>query len=135
MVALMRVLRRFNLDFIGFSASAVCAVHCMVVPFLFLFGAVGPFHLVHNHVVENVILVISALIGISSFLPSMMYTHRRRTPLLLFLLGVSAIVVGRFPVPLLWESFLTTAGASLIAFAHYHNWKLCRTCAVHASKK
>jgi ABC-type transport system involved in cytochrome c biogenesis permease subunit len=62
-------------------------------------------------------------------------THRRRMPFFIFLLGITAIVAGRFPIALVWESLLTTIGAGLVAFAHYQNWRICRSCAVHVTKK
>ncbi len=135
MVALRRLFRRANLDVFGFSASAVCAVHCMAVPLLLIMGAFSPAHLAHNHELESGILLVSAVIGTFSLVPSIIRTHNRKMPLILFLLGMAAIVAGRFSLPLLWESLLTTVGAGLVALAHYQNWRVCRSCAVHASGK
>lgn len=127
--------RQANLDVIGFSASAVCAIHCTVVPILLIFGSLSHTHLSHNHQVESAVLVISCILGSFSLIPAMKNTHRRRMPLAIFLVGIVAIAAGRFSVPLLWESVLTTSGAGLVAFAHYLNWRLCRSCADHVTKK
>ena len=135
MVALRRLFRQANLDVIGFSASAVCAIHCTVVPMLLVFGSLSHNHLTHNHHVESAVLVVSCLLGSFSLIPAMKNTHRRRLPLAIFLIGITTIVAGRFPVPLLWETILTTTGAGLVAFAHYLNWRLCRSCAVHVAKE
>ena len=135
MVALRRLFRRANLDVLGFSASAICAIHCMVFPLLLVLGFLAPGHLVHNHEFESGILVLSGVLGSFSLIPSMINTHGRRAPFILFLLGISAIAAGRFSVPLLWDSLLTTAGAALVALAHYQNSRICRSCADQASRK
>lgn len=135
MVALRKLFQRANLDVFGFSASAVCAVHCMVVPLLLIMGSLTPTHLAHNHEVENAILLVSVILGSFSIVPSMIKIHNRRMPIVLFAAGIIAIVAGRFALPLLWESLLTTLGACLVALAHYHNWRICRSCTVHAARR
>jgi hypothetical protein len=125
-VALNKFFGKITWDLVGFSTSALCAVHCIAFPILVLFGSFSSLGIAHNHALENGILLVSAIIGISSLVPSYMNHHRRRTPIAIFLTGFLLIIISRLPVSELWETALTTVGASTIAFAHVVNWKYCR---------
>jgi hypothetical protein len=135
MVAIRRLFRRTNLDVLGFSASAICALHCLAVPLMLIFGLLAPSAIAHNHELENGILAVSGVLGSVSLIPSMVNVHRRRMPLLLFLAGMTAIIAGRFTTTLFWEPVFTVTGALLVAIAHYQNLRICRSCDAHANKQ
>lgn len=127
MVALVRLFRRVSWDLVGISTSTLCAIHCLVFPVLVMLGSISGYGIVHNHRIENVIIAISAVIGLSSLIPSWLSHHRKSTPLYVMAAGFVLIVFSRLTVSNQLETFLTTLGASALAFAHYLNWKLCRT--------
>jgi hypothetical protein len=127
MVALLRLLRRISWDYVGLSASTLCAVHCMVFPFLVMLGSISGLGMVYNHKYENIIIAASAIIGFTSLVPSYFNHHRRPNAIAAFLAGFSLIILGRLNVPMLLETVLTTLGASIVAFAHLTNLRLCKT--------
>lgn len=126
MVAISRFFSRFSWDVVGFSASAICAIHCLIVPCLLLFSSFSGVELLHHHGLETVILFFSMAIGSISLIPSLIKHHRKTLPLVLLAAGLSFIAIGRFDVPLIFETLFTTLGAVVVASAHYVNWKLCR---------
>lgn len=127
MVALIRIFRRVSWDLVGISTSTLCAIHCLVLPFLVMIGSISGFGVVHNHRLENVILAVSAVIGLSSLIPSYLNHHRKLSPLYVLLVGFVLVLFSRFNVNTHAETILTTFGASAIAIAHLINWRLCKT--------
>jgi hypothetical protein len=126
MVAFNRFFSRFSWDVVGFSASAICALHCLAVPFLLTISSLSGIEIFHNHALENVILLFSSTFGAVSIIPSYRKHHHKPLPVFGFIFGLSLLILGRFNVPLVWETFLTTGGAIILAASHYINWKLCR---------
>ena len=126
MVALSRFFSRFSWDVVGFSASTICAIHCAIVPLVILYTSMAGNDLVHNHTVENIILIFSATVGAISLFPAYRKHHQRLGPIAIFLFGIGGIILSRFHWPLLTESLQTTGGAITVATAHFINWRLCR---------
>lgn len=126
MVALVRLFSRFSWDAVGFSASALCAIHCLAVPLLLMISTFSGLEILHSHTLETGILVFSSVVGSVSIVPGWRKHHRRVTPMLLFVPGVLLIAIGRLHMPVLLETMVTTCGAILVASAHWLNWKLCR---------
>jgi hypothetical protein len=127
MVALIKLFRRISWDYVGISASTLCAIHCLVFPFLVMLGSVSGLGMAYNHKYENVIIIASAIIGFTSLVPSYLNHHRRLNAITAFLVGFSLIIFGRFNVPVFLETVLTTLGASVVALSHLINLRLCRT--------
>jgi hypothetical protein len=126
MVAVNRFFSRFSWDVVGFSASAMCAIHCAVIPLILIYSSVAGGDVVHNHIVENVILVFSASVGAISLFPSFRKHHQKRLPIVIFMTGLLLIIGSRLSSTLPVETILTTTGALTIASAHFINWRLCR---------
>ncbi|NND04823.1 MAG: MerC domain-containing protein [Saprospiraceae bacterium] len=121
---------RFNgayLDVLGMIASAVCAVHCALVPILLAIGALGGLSWMANHTIEFSFLFISVSVaGFAMYLGYRQGTLGKRT-LLLFAVGFCLLLVGRmFPhdhTHIHAEQFLITAsGGLIIAAGHVVNW-------------
>jgi hypothetical protein len=127
MVAITRFFQKVSLDLVGFSASALCAIHCMVLPILIMAGTIGGFGLAHNHTLENIILALSAVIGLVSLVPAFINQHRKIFPLLIFAGGLTIILISRFIEGGFWEMITTTTGACLVATSHFVNWRYSRT--------
>lgn len=127
MVALSRFFRKVNLDVVGFSASSLCALHCLLFPAFVLAGNLSVSAAVHNHAFENIILAISAIVGVSSLLPAYFSHHRSGRPLILFAAGMLVILLSRLTSGIALEVSLTTSGAALVALSHFQNWRRCQT--------
>jgi uncharacterized membrane protein YfhO len=105
-------------------------MHCAVTPFVVgvlpLFGL----SLFSNQRTEWIFVAISAVLGISSLLPSYVRRHQRAKPLVLFLLGLSLILFARLSLDetLRAEIPFVVFGAMLVAGSHLVNRRLCRSC-------
>lgn len=116
----MKLYNRLSWDAIGFSVSALCAVHCFVVPLLLAFTAAGWMAVLENERIENVVLAFSAALGFISLVPSYK-KHKQAKALLFFVIGIISIGLGRWPVNEVWEILTTTIGAAFVASAHFIN--------------
>jgi len=115
-----------SLDTTGFWASAICAVHCVAVPILLSFSALGTLSFLDNEVIEYGILGVSAIVGCCSLLPSYFRHHQKLNALLFLLAGFALILTGQLIGSGLYEVLLTSVGALSIALAHLINYKLCQ---------
>jgi len=50
-----------NLDFWGFLASFLCALHCAAIPLILIFGSLGSFSWLANHTVELGFITLSII--------------------------------------------------------------------------
>ncbi|MEO0330658.1 MAG: MerC domain-containing protein [Bacteroidota bacterium] len=107
-------------DFMGFSASLLCALHCAALPFLLTLAPLAGLQFLRNPWVEYVLILISFGIACYALIPGYRRYHRKPLALILVLLGFLLIGAARFLEP---ESVLTSSGAVLIAVAHLINWK------------
>lgn len=116
-------------DKFAVSASTICAVHCIGLPFLLsVFPAVGStlfgeesFH----------VWLLWGLVPLSAFSLSLgCKKHRNFSVLLKGILGVCMLIftalAGHEMLGESSERYTTLLGAGLLALAHLRNYKLCR---------
>jgi len=118
-----------NLDFLGFSASMICAVHCLSLPFLLSLGTIGGLSWLEHFGVELTFIFISFAIASWSLGQSYLTQHRKLNALRIVLVGFLFILASRFTVES-FEVILTTIGGVLVAVSHFVNWKLSKTCVI-----
>ncbi|PSR12406.1 MAG: hypothetical protein DA408_07655 [Bacteroidetes bacterium] len=117
----MRIIRTY-LDLFGFSASFLCAIHCMLMPLMLSFGLAGVLPWLHSPFLEWG-LILSTLVMASWSLAGSVSRHRQLNPMLLAAAGFGIILtVHLFESTL--EHYLAAVGGALIAYAHYRNWLL-----------
>jgi hypothetical protein len=116
-------------DAIGISASLICAIHCILLP---LFLSSLPFlgiELLKNVVFEDMTVLISLVVGSWALYLGYRKKHRKSWPVLLFALGMIALLVSnslfREQPP---EKYLKFLAASCIIVAHSFNWKYTQNC-------
>ncbi len=85
-----------KLDFIGFSASTVCAIHCALMPFIIVFLPLLGMEFVANPVIEYIFIASSVIIGIYTFKHGYFNHHRKIYPFAIFLTGLVMIFIGHF---------------------------------------
>lgn len=116
-------------DKFAISLSFLCAAHCLVLPLLFVllpsFAALGleseAFHT----------WMIALVLPTSLFALTMgCQQHKNYQFLVIGILGigllVSAVALGEERISEIMEKILTLAGASLVAFSHFRNYRLCQ---------
>lgn len=104
----------------GFSASFLCAIHCLALPFLLSLGLFGGLTWLHHPVVEWSLISTAVLIA-GPALYRGYRQHRRSRPLWIAAVGFGLLALSRLLIA--DEHLLTAAGGLLIATAHWFNWK------------
>lgn len=131
-----------NLDLIGFSASTICAIHCALMPILFLILPLIGLGFATNSLFEYSFILISLIIGTFTFKHGYLNHHKRLYPLGIFISGLTLVIVSHFLIDghsphteaeTLKENFtdnffwiLAPVGALMIAVSHFINRKLSK---------
>ncbi len=117
------------LNKVGATASFVCAIHCLAMPFVFaLLPAATTF--LKDERIEWGIIGFTVLVGMLSLLPSYIRHHKQIRPLALFIFGLGIILGvkmlieegGHLETPGMILGALFVGGANLL------NNRLCHTC-------
>ena len=118
---------KINWDFLGITASVLCAIHCAVLPLLLASLPILGINIIHNAYFEYGMIVLAFLIGSWALLHGFRRHHGRLIPLLLFTGGMLLLVAKQ-----IWHThelrFLPFAVA-LIVGAHVVNYRLSRPAA------
>ncbi|MBR9920220.1 MAG: MerC domain-containing protein [Bacteroidetes bacterium] len=123
----------WNLDFVGFFASALCAIHCLALPFILTLGMLSGLEWLAHGVVEFVFIIISLVVATWS-LGRSKPEHNSWRPIQIALVGFVFLIISRF-VPGEGEHILTAIGGIFIASAHWVNWRILnKACKVPAGK-
>jgi len=120
-----RVMNRFfgnHLDFFGFSASLICAVHCISLPLLLAFGSVTVAKWMANPILEWSFILVSAIIVLASIFPSYR-KHGKAMVLVMAVFGLFLIGVDHLAHLHIIHHVLSAIGGVLIASAHFLNWR------------
>jgi MerC mercury resistance protein len=122
------------LDRLGAASSILCAIHCLITPFVL---AALPFlglQMVLGESLEWTFIVAGLAIGTLTLIPAFRRVHGRLLPLMLFTGGVSLWFAARLGPSS--ESILElptmVAGSFSVVSAHLVNRRLCRACGVCA---
>jgi len=109
--------------------SAACAVHCAVLPFIAgLLPLLGLYHFADEWF-EWSMVGVTALIGAVGHLRAFLRHHRHAGPGLLFVVGLSLVVVTRLRhAEDVLEPIALGVGGVFAAAAHWMNLRLCQGC-------
>ena len=124
----MRTTQEYS-DKTAISLSALCLVHCLLVPsfLVFLSGYISLSY--NNELIHYAILFIAIPVSIYSLIAGVK-NHSSYTYLYLGLLGILTLILAvTLGVQILGEAgekILTTIGALLVAISHFKNYRLCR---------
>lgn len=117
-----------HLDFIGFGASFLCAIHCALLPLVMTIGLMGGLSWLANPIIENGFIILSLGLAAASLYPSFKKKHHRLKAIKIAGVGFGLLflsrLVGHGEV---LEVVTVVVGGLLIAYAHYINWKLLKT--------
>jgi hypothetical protein len=126
----MRILSN-PLDALGFSASFLCALHCISLPLIATFGMSGALPWLESEVLEMA-LIVSTLVIAGWSLVSTFRRHGDRRPLWYAGLGF-VVIIGGHLAQLSIEHYLAGVGGIAIAYAHYLNWTLIGQCSTRTA--
>lgn len=116
-----------HLDFIGFGASFLCAIHCALLPFVMTIGLMGGLSWLTNPIIEIGFIVLSLGLAAISLYPSFKKKHHRSQALKIAGVGFGLLFLSRLVGHgNVLEIITVVVGGLLIAYAHYINWKLLK---------
>ena len=124
----MKVTQEFS-DKTAISLSMICLAHCLLLP-SFLVILSGYITLSYdNEFIHYLLLFIAIPVSIYALITGAM-NHSNFTFLVMGIVGIISLIFAVTVGVELWdesgEIVFTTIGASLVAFSHYKNYKLCR---------
>ncbi len=124
----MKALQEFS-DKTAISLSMICMAHCLVLP-SFLVILSGYFTLSYeNELVHYLLLLIAVPVSLYALINGAR-NHSNITYLVSGMMGIISLIFAVTMGVELWdesgEIVFTSIGASLVAFSHYKNYKLCR---------
>lgn len=115
-----------HLDFIGFSTSLVCAIHCAFLPYLISSLPLLGLGILQQPWVESGLIAISAVLAVLALSQGFISHHRSVVPVLVVASGFILISIGLFVLPESLEELAIPIGASVISLGHYLNWQKIR---------
>ena len=124
----MRLTQEYS-DKTAISLSALCLVHCLLVPsfLVFLSGYVSLSY--NNELIHYAILFIAIPVSIYALITGVR-NHKSFSFLYLGLIGIISLILAVTLGAQIWgevgEKALTTVGALLVAISHFKNYRLCR---------
>jgi hypothetical protein len=112
----------WHLDFVGFWASLLCAIHCALMPVVLTLSAYAGASWLANPMLEWSFIGISMAVAAWSLLQSYTKQHQNALPLLLAGLGL-LLLLGSQNREAAIVPWCMAVGGTLIAGAHYWNWR------------
>lgn len=116
-------------DKAAISLSLICLIHCLLAPsFLVLLSSYATLSY-DNEQMHYILLFLAIPVSVYALFMGAR-NHLRYRYLVLGLVGISSLIFAVIIGEVLWgdfgEKFFSATGASLVAFSHYKNFKLCR---------
>lgn len=108
------------LDKVGVCTSALCMLHCLALPVLFIMGLDSALQMVDQEWLEMLIIFLSVVIGLVAFLRGYLL-HRQHFIPVLFVTGILLIANGEGVENATMTVLLPVAGAATIIYAHLLN--------------
>ena len=124
----MRLTQEYS-DKTAISLSALCLVHCLLVPsfLVFLSGYISLSY--NNEFIHYAILFIAIPVSLYALITGVK-NHKSFTYLYVGLSGILVLVSAVTFGVQIWgeagEKILTTIGALMVAISHFKNYRLCR---------
>jgi len=116
---------RINWDWLGISASVICAIHCALLPLLLTSLPLFGINIIHHLGFELGMIALALVIGSYSMYHGYKKHHHRLTPWVLFLLGGAFLILKQiFPN---YQLLLLIPAVALIIYAHLLNVRSCRS--------
>lgn len=116
---------RINWDWLGISASVICAIHCALLPLLLTSLPLFGINIIHHLGFELGMIALALVIGSYSMYHGYKKHHHRLTPWVLFLLGGAFLILKQiFPD---YQLLLLIPAVVLIIYAHLLNVRSCRS--------
>ena len=123
----MSKISSINLDFLGFSASMLCAIHCALLPFVMTVGTLGGLSWLDTPWIEISFILLSVVLASLSLYPAYNKGHKDAKPLKVAAIGFLLLFLSRLGGHgTAVEVIPIVGGGVLIAISHFLNWRLLK---------
>lgn len=113
------------LDKIGIVVTSLCALHCLLIPFMLPVLPLLGISFIANEAFEDAILLLTMILGSIALYSGYRRYHGNLSPFVMLFLG-GFIYWEKHILGSEFEPYLVMFGASLVVIAHMVNIKLCR---------
>ena len=117
-------------DWLDIAASTTCAVHCILLPTLLVTGVVLPASLLGDEAFHKAMLWLILPAAIVAFGIGC-WRHKDQRVLVLGMIGLTGMVLSATVlhdvVGEAGERIATLVSAAILVYAHYRNFRLCRS--------
>lgn len=121
---------KLSLDNLGICTSGLCAIHCLVTPFLIVLLPFAGLSFLEGESFEIGILVLSLFFAIASLVISYFRNHKNALPMILAGVGFVSFFLGKSIPSEEAEIGLSVIGGVFVVAAHYRNRKLIKRAAL-----
>jgi hypothetical protein len=118
------IAKKINFDALGISASALCAIHCAILPLFFTSLPLFGLEILHNKIFEYGMIAFAGIVGSYALFHGWRKHHHKILPLIIFFTGLLFLVLKEVFVS--EELLLLLPAASFIIGAHLLNYRYCR---------
>lgn len=115
------------LDKIGIAVTSLCAIHCLLLPFLLPVLPLVGASFIADESFEHSILIATMVMGFFALYSGYKRYHQKVYPFTLLFTG-GLIYWQKDLLGTEFEPFVVMLGATLVVAAHVINMKLCRRC-------
>ncbi len=115
-----------RLDVIGASISFACAVHCVLIPFVFTVLPFVGLGFLASSAFETAMIVVALLVATGSFIWGSLVHRRRRVFVLLVVAVLFFVAAHEMSYDAHW--YLMGLGGGCLAVGHLVNRRLCNSC-------
>lgn len=119
--------KQIKLDGIAVAMSALCLVHCLLLPLLLILVPALTAFLAIPESFHRIALLFAIPTSIVA-LAAGFRRHRSPLPIVIVVPGLTLLAFGALGVEVPWqETLLTVAGALLLSLGHALNWRSLRS--------
>jgi len=118
------MLRKFNWDALGVSASLACAIHCAILPLLYTSLPFMGIDFITNKGFEYGMIALAFIVGVVALSHGFRKHHHRFYPIGFFTVGFAFLLAKEMFLDV--HVLLLAVAIVFILLAHYFNYRLCR---------
>lgn len=124
---------KLNWDALGIGASLACAIHCALLPLVMTTLPIFGINIIENKGFEYFMIFLAFAVGAYALSHGYRKHHRSLFPVMIFMVGMLFLLSKE-----IWHDYsivLLIPAVTLILWAHFYNYRLCRKVAQAAASK
>lgn len=124
---------QINWDFMGFFASSLCLLHCLLLPLLLMIFPLFGLSFFENELLEMIFVGSSLLIACIAVWKGYV-KHRKVIPFFFYVLAIALFSIGFSIHNHFVERGMHLSATFFIILSHFYNWKMRSTCELKSTR-